>query len=136
MSFEQRAEDVNAGTTVERGSSKTGQSEPRSPSDTDSSTDMRETDPISPSAERPNTESETESQSEKTLGFGQTGWLLTAALMSCTLLIPGVLYFFPYVMGSAGVTFFAAYIALPFVPALILGAIAVWSMTGATSDIR
>ena len=67
-------------------------------------------------------------------GFGRKGWALTAALFTCVLVIPGIIYLYPYAAGAFGLTFFATYLALPFVPALLLGLVAVWSMTAATAD--
>ena len=67
-------------------------------------------------------------------GFGRKGWALTAVLFTCVLVIPGIIYLYPYAAGAFGLTFFATYLALPLVPALLLGAVAVWSMTAATAD--
>jgi hypothetical protein len=67
-------------------------------------------------------------------GFGTRGWALTAVLFTCVLVIPGVIYLYPYAAGAFGFTFFATYLALPLVPALLLGLVAVWSMTAATRD--
>jgi hypothetical protein len=67
-------------------------------------------------------------------GFGRKGWALTAVLFCCVLVIPGVIYAYPYAAGAFGVTFFATYLALPLVPAALLGLVAVWSMTAATGD--
>jgi hypothetical protein len=67
-------------------------------------------------------------------GFGRKGWALTAVLFTCVLVIPGVIYLYPYAAGAFGLTFFATYLALPLVPALLLGVVAVWSMTAATTD--
>ncbi|GAA0552645.1 hypothetical protein ABNG02_03470 [Halorubrum ejinorense] len=67
-------------------------------------------------------------------GFGRKGWALTAVLFTCVLVIPGAIYLYPYAAGAFGLTFFATYLALPLVPALLLGAVAVWSMTAATAD--
>ncbi|MFC5280113.1 hypothetical protein ACFPM1_15285 [Halorubrum rubrum] len=65
-------------------------------------------------------------------GFGRKGWALTAVLFTCVLVIPGIIYAYPYVPGAFGFTFFATYLALPLVPAVLLGLVAVWSMTAAT----
>jgi uncharacterized membrane protein YraQ (UPF0718 family) len=65
-------------------------------------------------------------------GFGRKGWALTAVLFTCVLVIPGIIYLYPYVAGWFGLPFFATYLALPLVPAVLLGAVAVWSMTAAT----
>ena len=67
-------------------------------------------------------------------GFGRKGWALTAAIFTCALVIPGIIYAYPYVAGWFGLPFFATYLALPLVPALLLGLVAVWSMTAATAD--
>ncbi|QAU11437.1 hypothetical protein EKH57_00765 [Halorubrum sp. BOL3-1] len=67
-------------------------------------------------------------------GFGRKGWALTAVLFTCVLVIPGIIYLYPYAAGAFGLTFFATYLALPFVPAVLLGLVAVWSMTAATAD--
>jgi hypothetical protein len=67
-------------------------------------------------------------------GFGREGWALTAALFTCVLVIPGIIYVYPYAAGAFGLTFFATYLALPLVPAVLLGLVAVWSMTAATAD--
>ena len=65
-------------------------------------------------------------------GFGRKGWALTAVLFVCVLVIPGIIYAYPYAAGAFGFTFFATYLALPLVPAILLGLVAVWSMTAAT----
>jgi cytochrome b subunit of formate dehydrogenase len=65
-------------------------------------------------------------------GFGRKGWALTAVLFTCVLVIPGIIYLYPYAAGWFGLPFFATYLALPLVPALLLGLVAVWSMTAAT----
>jgi hypothetical protein len=67
-------------------------------------------------------------------GFGRKGWALTAVLFTCILVIPGIIYVYPYAAGALGFSFFATYLALPLVPAVLLGAVAVWSMTAATRD--
>jgi cytochrome b subunit of formate dehydrogenase len=67
-------------------------------------------------------------------GFGRKGWALTAVLFTCVLVIPGIIYLYPYAAGWFGLPFFATYLALPLVPAVLLGLVAVWSMTAATRD--
>jgi cytochrome b subunit of formate dehydrogenase len=67
-------------------------------------------------------------------GFGRRGWALTAVLFTCVLVIPGIIYLYPYAAGWFGLPFFATYLALPLVPAVLLGLVAVWSMTAATRD--
>ena len=67
-------------------------------------------------------------------GFGRKGWALTAVLFTCVLVIPGIIYVYPYAAGALGFSFFATYLALPLIPAVLLGLVAVWSMTAATRD--
>lgn len=64
-------------------------------------------------------------------GFGQQGWLLVAGVVGCFLVIPGVIYLRPAVPAAAGLPFFATFLVLPLIPAVILGAVAVWSMRAA-----
>ena len=65
-------------------------------------------------------------------GFGTKGWLLVAGVIVCFLVIPGVIYLFPAAPARIGWTFFATFLALPLVPALLLGLLAVWSMQAAS----
>ena len=67
-------------------------------------------------------------------GFGRKGWVLTAAIFVCALVIPGIIYAYPYAAGSFGTAFFTTYLVLPLVPAVLLGLIAVWSMTEAVAE--
>ena len=62
-------------------------------------------------------------------GFGRKGWVLVAAMVVSLLVIPGVIYAYPYAAGSFGLTFFATYLLLPLVPAVLLGVLAVWSLS-------
>ena len=74
-----------------------------------------------------------ESQATGPDGFGRKGWALTGVLLTCVLVIPGVIYAYPYVAGSFGLTFFGTYLVLPLIPAVLLGLVAVWSMSAATA---
>ncbi|WP_253738942.1 hypothetical protein [Halohasta salina] len=65
-------------------------------------------------------------------GFGTQGWLLVAGVVVCFLVIPGVIYLFPTAPARLGWTFFATFLALPLVPAVLLGLLAVWSMQAAS----
>ncbi|GAB6880203.1 hypothetical protein JCM17823_24770 [Halorubrum gandharaense] len=67
-------------------------------------------------------------------GFGRKGWVLTAAIFVCALVIPGIIYAYPYAAGSFGLPFFTTYLVLPLIPAVLLGLIAVWSMTEAVAE--
>ncbi len=64
-------------------------------------------------------------------GFGKQGWVLVAAVIVCFLVIPGVIYLNPTAPAQIGWTFFATFLVLPLIPAVILGLIAVWSMQAA-----
>ncbi|MFW6318354.1 MAG: hypothetical protein ACOC06_07805, partial [Halorubrum sp.] len=44
-------------------------------------------------------------------GFGRKGWALTAVLFTCVLVIPGIIYLYPYAAGWFGLPFFATYLA-------------------------
>jgi len=64
-------------------------------------------------------------------GFGAQGWILVAAVVVCFLVIPGFIYLFPAAPAQLGWTFFATFLVLPLIPAVLLGVIAVWSMRAA-----
>ena len=65
-------------------------------------------------------------------GFGSQGWILVAGVVVCFLVIPGTIYLYPTAPSQLGWTFFATFLALPLVPAVLLGLIAVWSMQAAS----
>lgn len=69
-------------------------------------------------------------------GFGARGWVLVGSLVVSVLIVPGVIYLYPTAPGDAGLSFVAAMLALPMVPAVLLGLTAVWSMTAASHDER
>ncbi len=63
-------------------------------------------------------------------GFDWRGWLLVAVILSCFLVVPAVILFLPQAEGfiaSLGLTLRDAYLVLPLLPALLLGAVAVWA---------
>jgi hypothetical protein len=64
-------------------------------------------------------------------GFGRQGWLLVAGVIVCFLVIPGIIYLYPTAPAGFGLSFFATFLALPLVPAVLLGLLAVWSMQAA-----
>ena len=64
-------------------------------------------------------------------GFGRQGWLLVAGVVGGFLVIPGVIYLRPAVPAAAGLSFFATFLVLPLIPAVILGLLAVWSRRAA-----
>jgi hypothetical protein len=62
-------------------------------------------------------------------GIDRRGWALVAALATALLVVPGTIYLFPALPAEAGLPFFAAMLVLPLAPAVLLGLVAVWSMT-------
>lgn len=65
--------------------------------------------------------------------FGRRGWLLVAALFVAFVVVPGFILYIPYsgdLIGTLGLTYRDAYLVLPLVPALLLGALAVWIAVG------
>ena len=64
-------------------------------------------------------------------GFGSQGWILVAGVVVCFLVIPGYIYLNPTAPAEIGWTFFATFLVLPFIPAVLLGLLAVWSMQAA-----
>ena len=64
-------------------------------------------------------------------GFGSQGWVLVAGVIVCFLVIPGYIYLNPTAPAEIGWTFFATFLVLPFIPAVLLGLLAVWSMQAA-----
>ncbi|ELZ94083.1 hypothetical protein C440_10698 [Haloferax mucosum ATCC BAA-1512] len=65
-------------------------------------------------------------------GFGNRGWILVAVVALCFLVVPGAVYLVPSLPAEFGVPYLAAMLALPMLPAVLLGLVAVWSMTAAT----
>lgn len=69
--------------------------------------------------------------------FGGRGWLLVAALLVAFVVVPAIILYIPYsgdVIAQFGLTYRDAYLVLPLVPALGLGAIAVWTAVGSLSE--
>ena len=66
--------------------------------------------------------------------FDWRGWLLVGALFVAFLVVPLTILFLPEarpVIRSLGLSFRDAYLVLPLVPALVLGALAVWTAVSA-----
>lgn len=62
--------------------------------------------------------------------FDWRGWALVGAVVACFLVLPAIVVALPAVQDqirALGLTFRDAYLVLPLIPALVLGAIAVWS---------
>ncbi|WP_254535408.1 hypothetical protein [Halomarina litorea] len=68
--------------------------------------------------------------------FGARGWGLVAALLVAFVAVPATILYIPYsgdVIASLGLTYRDAYLVLPLLPALGLGALAVWVAVGSLS---
>ena len=61
--------------------------------------------------------------------FDWRGWALVAAVFVAFLVVPGLIYLYPRVPSTFGLTFWDAYLVLPMIPALVLGLLAVWATT-------
>lgn len=61
--------------------------------------------------------------------FDWRGWALVGAVFVAFLLIPGIIYAYPYAPAAFGLTFWDTYLALPMIPAIVLGILAVWATT-------
>ena len=61
--------------------------------------------------------------------FDWRGWTLVVAVFLCFVVVPGIIYAYPYVGPALGLTFWDTYLALPMVPAIVLGILAVWATT-------
>ncbi|MFB6207657.1 MAG: hypothetical protein ABEJ05_14140 [Haloglomus sp.] len=64
--------------------------------------------------------------------FDWRGWVLVVAILFAFVVIPVALYFLPRVQGlvaSLGFSLRQAFLVLPLLPALVLGALAVWATT-------
>jgi len=62
--------------------------------------------------------------------FGWRGWILVGIVVLSFLVVPATILFLPQAepaVKSLGLTLRAAYLALPMIPALLLGATAVWA---------
>nr|WP_245681147.1 hypothetical protein [Halorientalis regularis] len=69
--------------------------------------------------------------------FDWRGWLLVAAIVVAFLIVPGALYLLPAARGSVAALGWGwrnTYLALPLIPALVLGALAVWSAVSSRTD--
>lgn len=61
--------------------------------------------------------------------FDWRGWSLVAAIFVAFLVIPGLIYAYPHVPSSVGLSFWDTYLVLPMIPAVVLGLLAVWATT-------
>lgn len=82
-----------------------------------------------PDAATPDEAADESPGSDGTDDLGTKGWVLVGVVVTATVLIPAVIYLFPAAPGEAGLPFLVAMLVLPFLPAVLLGLTAVWSMT-------
>jgi len=61
--------------------------------------------------------------------LGRKGWVLVAAVVVAVLVVPLSIYLWPAAGGVLGAHYRTAMLVLPFFPAVLLGLVAVWSMT-------
>jgi hypothetical protein len=64
--------------------------------------------------------------------FDWRGWTLVVAILFAFVVIPATLYFLPRAQGfvaSLGLSLRDAFLVLPLLPAIVLGALAVWATT-------
>jgi len=88
---------------------------------------VRQSDAPDSTARQPDVSEESDGE-----GFDRRGWLLVAGVVVCFLIVPGLIYLRPAITAAAGLPFFATFLLLPLVPAVVLGLLAVWSMRAAT----
>lgn len=69
----------------------------------------------------------TSAADEPSTGSEYRGTVLVVAVAVATLVIPGIIYLYPALLADR-VPFLVAMLALPFIPAVLLGLVAVWSM--------
>lgn len=61
--------------------------------------------------------------------FDKRGWTLVAAVFVSFVVVPGIIFVYPYLGTRLGLSFWDTYLALPMVPAIVLGVLAVWATT-------
>lgn len=69
--------------------------------------------------------------------FGWRGWVLVGVLVVSLVVVPWAIVLLPDVqnwLGSLGLGLRDAYLTLPLVPAILLGAVAVWSAVATRRD--
>lgn len=61
--------------------------------------------------------------------FDRRGWTLVVAVFVSFIVVPGLIVTYPYLGTRLGLSFWDTYLALPMVPAIVLGVLAVWATT-------
>jgi len=70
-------------------------------------------------------------------GFGWRGWILVGVVVVSFLVVPGAILYLPYAQSAVawlGIDFRTAYLTLPMIPAILLGATAVWAAVRSRSE--
>jgi hypothetical protein len=70
-------------------------------------------------------------------GFGWRGWVLVGIVVVSFLVVPGAILYLPHaqsVVAWLGIDFRTAYLTLPMIPAILLGATAVWAAVRSRSS--
>ena len=65
--------------------------------------------------------------------FDWRGWTLVAVVVVSFLVVPAAILYLPHVQGlvaAVGLSWYQAYIVLPMIPAILLGATAIWAAVG------
>ena len=71
--------------------------------------------------------------------FDWRGWVLVAVLVVSFLVVPGAILYLPYAQGTIsalGMSWRQAYLALPMIPAILLGAVAIWAAVRSRSHSK
>ena len=69
--------------------------------------------------------------------FDWRGWILIAIIVISFLVVPGAILYLPHAQGvisAVGLSWRQAYLALPMIPAILLGATAIWSAVSSRSN--
>jgi hypothetical protein len=88
---------------------------------------------VTDTAEDPTAESQPERPQyapPKQEGFGWRGWVLVGVVVVSFLVVPATILYLPQaqsVVAWLGIDFRTAYLTLPMIPAILLGATAVWA---------
>lgn len=68
--------------------------------------------------------------------FDWRGWVLVGIVVFSFLVVPGAILYLPYaqdLIAAWGISWTQAYLALPMIPALLLGATAIWAAVSSRS---
>jgi hypothetical protein len=68
--------------------------------------------------------------------FDWRGWLLVGSIVVSFFVIPGAILYLPYaqdLIAASGLAWRQAYLVLPMIPAVLLGAIAIWTAVSSRS---